>query len=269
MWHNPFLFEKQVSSATPTAKKGASKTLNEEIKFDKYEKRSVGYHWEQINRSILKRNTFAIARYDAVLNQVAKGFIGGYIIDVGCGDGVLSYLLSCLHKSIVIGIDTSNEALRFAKGKTKNSKNIEFIKASAYHLPFKCNNIDYVICSDVIEHLREPEKMLAEIKRIFNKIGKVIISTPLRFTEAPIDKIHVHEFFESDFNKLLSGYFGANVQIIRSHPLVWMELQNKHLLIKVILNLLNLLSGYNPFKKTKGWRYYAVQTAVIESSAKK
>jgi ubiquinone/menaquinone biosynthesis C-methylase UbiE len=234
------------------------------MKFTKYEKRGVGYHWEQISRSVLKRNIFSVARYNVVFNQVTSGFSGGYMIDVGCGDGVLSYLLSSLQKSFVIGIDTSDDVLIFAKRRTKHFQNIEFIKASAYHLPFKGNSIDYVICSDVIEHLREPGKMLSEIKRIVNKTGKAIITTPLRLTEAPIDKMHIQEFFESDLKELLSYYFGTNVRIIKSHPLVFMELQNKHLLVKVIFNLLNLLSGYNPFKKTKGWRYYTMQTAIIE-----
>lgn len=243
--------------------------MNDEIKFDKYKKRGVSYHWEQISRSITKRNIFVKARYEMVLNQLGDSR-GKRILDVGCGDGALSYLLSRQTTgAFVIGIDPSNEAINFAKKKTKDVKNINFIRASAYHLPFKGNSIDYVISSDVIEHLQKPEKMLAEIKRVFNEKGKVIITTPLRLTEVPLDKMHVQEFYESDFKRLFSDYFRIDVQIIKSHPLVFMELQNKHFLVKYLFNLLNILFQFNPFKKTQGWRYYAMQTAVIERSPKK
>ena len=233
------------------------------IKFDKYKKRGVGYHWGQISRSISERNTFVVARYNIALSQV-EDCKGKTILDVGCGDGAFSYLLSCQTGAFVIGIDPSDGAINFAKDKTRHIRNIDFIKASAYYLPLKRGSVDYVIASDVIEHVREPQKMLAEIKRVFNERGKVIITTPLRFTEAPLDKMHIQEFFESDLRGLLSECFGSKIQTIKSHPLVFMELQNKHFLVKRIFNLLNLLFDFNPFKKTKGWRYYAMQTAVIE-----
>jgi len=231
-----------------------------EIKFDKYRRRGEGYHWDQISRSITKRNIFVVARYSIVLHKT-ENCEGKRILDVGCGDGVLSYLLS-QKGAFVIGVDSSDEAITFAKKKTRNIKNIEFIKASAYHLPFKHNYFDYVCSSDVIEHLQEPEKMLAEIRRISNENGKRIITTPLRFTEEPLDKMHVQVFFESDFRSLLTVHF-SKIQIIKSHPLVFMDLQNRHFLVKYLFNFLNLLFRSNPFEKTKGWRYYAMLTAVI------
>lgn len=236
----------------------------EEIKFDKYKKKGAGYHWGQISRSITKRNIFVIARYNIVLNQI-ENCMGKKILDIGCGDGALSYLLS-QKEGFVIGVDDSDEAIMFAKKKTKNIRNMEFIKASAYHLPFKRNCFDYVISSDVIEHLQEPGKMLAEIRRIFYEECKVIITTPLRFTEEPLDKMHIQEFFESDFRRLLSDYF-MEIEIIKSHPLVFMELENRHFLVKYLFNLSNLLFRFNPFEKTNGWRYYAMQTAVIEGAS--
>ena len=237
------------------------------MKFDKYEKRGPGYHWEQISKSLTKRNVFAAARYNIVLDQLGD-CEGKRILDVGCGDGVLSYLLS-RRGALVIGVDVSGEAINYARGKTKNINNIEFIQASAYHLPFKSGSINYVISSDVIEHLEEPQEMLAEIKRVFDETGKIILTTPLRFTDVPSDKMHVLEFFESDLRKLFSDFFSNNVQIIKSHPLVFMELQNWHILIRYLFNVLNLIFQFNPFQKTKGWRHYAIQTAVIEGSSYK
>jgi len=238
--------------------------MDEEIKFAKYKSRGAGYHWDQIGKSITKRNIFVVARYNIVLNQI-DDYEGKRILDVGCGDGALTYLIS-KNGGFVTGVDLSEKAINFAKEKTKQCDNLKFMTASVYDLPFESKSFDYVISSDVIEHLRVPEKMLAEIKRVYNGKGKVIITTPLRFTEEPLDKMHVQEFFESDFRRLLSDCFCSKIQIIKSHPLVFMELQNRHFLVKYLFNLLNLVFGFNPFEKTEGWRYYAMLTAVIEDN---
>ena len=239
--------------------------MTNEIKFDKYKRRGAGYHWDQTGKSLTKRNIFVVARYNIVLKLIGD-CKEKRLLDIGCGDGALTYLLS-RNGGFVVGVDISDEALEFAKEKTNETKNIEFTKASVYCLPFEDKYFDHVVLADVIEHLKEPQGMLKEIKRVFNGKGKIIITTPLRYTEEPLDKMHVQEFFESEFRELLSHYFDGKIQIIKSHPVVFMELQNKHYLVKYLFNLLNLLFGFNPFEKTDGWRYYAMQTAVIEGAS--
>ena len=65
---------------------------------------------------------------------------------------------------------------------------------------------------------------------------------------------------------MIKKYF-KNIKIIKSHPLFWMEFQNKLILnksfVKIFLNCFDILFGFNPFLSTNGWRYYALQTAVI------
>jgi len=236
-----------------------------EIKFQKYKTKGAGYHWEQISNSIKKRNVFVVARYELILDLLGKEIKNKKVLDVGCGDGVLSYLLAKKGAN-VIGIDSSVEAIKFAKERCRNLSNLIFQVASAYELPFCDAYFDYVISSEVIEHLKHPEKMLSEIKRVWNGKGRIIITTPIRFTERPLDKMHYKEFFENEFELLLKKYF-EEIKIIKSHPLFWVEFQNKlilnHSLPKIFLNCLNIFLGFNPFKSTKGWRYYTLQIAVI------
>jgi len=236
-----------------------------EIQFQKYNRRGSDYHWQQISRSLRKRNVYVVARYKIIEDLIGEEISGKKLLDVGCGDGVLSYLLA-KKGAQVTGIDSSDEAIKFAKGKNKKHKNINFLTASAYHLPFDNQTFDYIVSSDVIEHLANPEQMLLEMKRVWNSNGKIVITTPIKLTKEPLDKMHYQEYFEEDFRRLLNKYF-KEVKIIKSHPLFWMEFQNKvifrHSLNKVFLNALNLLAGFNPFISNKRWRYYTLQTAVI------
>ncbi len=236
-----------------------------EIKFQKYKTRGAGYHWEQVSNSLRKRNIFVVARYKLILKLIKNEIKQKRILDIGCGDGILSYLLT-KNGGRVIGIDSSEEAIKFAKEKCRDLKNIDFLKGSAYRLPFEDRSFDYIISSEVIEHLKYPEKMLSEVKRVWSKQGKIIISTPIRFTEIPLDKMHYQEFFEDEFKKLLEKYFG-NIEVVKSHPLFWMEFQDKVVfgrsLPKLFLNCLNLLFGFNPFLKKNKWKCCVLQTVII------
>ena len=72
--------------------------MKNEIEFLKYKKRGA-YHWDQISYNLIKRNCFVKARYNYIIKLIKKHFnkidvTGKKIIDIGCGDGVLSYLLA-------------------------------------------------------------------------------------------------------------------------------------------------------------------------------
>jgi len=240
--------------------------MKEEIKFQKYDTKRPGYHWKLISKSIWRRNIFVMGRYEVILNLIGKEIRNKMVLDVGCGDGVLSYLLA-KRGANVVGIDTSQDAIGFANKKCKKvSGNLKFIAASTYALPFKDRGFDYVLSPEVIEHLEYPDEMAAEIKRVWNGKEKVVISTPIKFGERSWDKMHFQEFSESGFKKLLERYF-ENVTIINSHPLFWLEFQNKvifhHHFPRYFLNFLNLFFRFNPFNATNGWKYYALQIAII------
>jgi ubiquinone/menaquinone biosynthesis C-methylase UbiE len=98
---------------------------------------------------------------------------GKSVLDVGCGIGYLSGLLSDLGAEVV-GIDIEFSALAYS------SKTVDglFALALADKLPFKSSLFDIVILSDVIEHLVEPDKTLVEIRRIGKPGALVVISTP-------------------------------------------------------------------------------------------
>jgi len=137
--------------------------------FQKYKTRGA-YHWEQIGNHLLKRNIFVLGRYKNMVELVNNEKVKGKkLLDIGCGDGVLSYLFA-KEGYEVSGIDYSDIAIEFAKEKTKNL-NIDFRQGSAYELPFEDNSFDIVVSSDVIEHLEDMPLYLSEIKRVVKRGG--------------------------------------------------------------------------------------------------
>jgi len=237
-----------------------------EIEFKKYKDRGVGYHWKQIGKRLRIRNLYVIARYELILDMIKDEIKNKKVLDAGCGDGVLSFMLAGMGAKVT-GIDNSEDAINFAAYKNRNFKNVDFLVGSVYSIPFEDNHFDYIISTEVIEHLKYPEKMLSEIKRVWNNKGKIIISTPIRYTNIPLDKNHYQEFFEEDLIELLTKYF-IKIKLVKSHPIFWMEFQNKTLfnysMPRFFLNMINLVFNINPFKTTYGWRYFTLQTAIIE-----
>ena len=98
------------------------------------------------------------------------------ILDIGCGSGVQLRALDVDSPQLMIGMDLNRGALLFAKG--KDIPNTEFLIADAEQLPFKEKTVDRIISAEIIEHLHEPEKMIAESKRVLKDYGKIVISTP-------------------------------------------------------------------------------------------
>jgi len=238
-----------------------------EITFQKYKTSGSGYHWDQISKSLRKRNAYVVARYQMVLDSIGTEIKNQKVLDMGCGDGVLPFLLA-ERGANATGVDLSTEAIAFARQKCKNRDDIQFTVASVYKTPFENRSFDSVVSSEVIEHLEHPENILAEIRRVWNKKGKVVITTPIKFTEKPLDPMHYQEFFEKDFEALINQYFPDHkIDYIKSHPLFWMEFQNKatlgHSITRKLLNLIDITFGLNPHRLTKGWRYYTLQMAVI------
>lgn len=93
------------------------------------------------------------------------------ILDAGCGPGAA--LLYLAKFGDVIGVDVSDEALKFAKkrGKVK--------KGDIANLPFEDETFDVVACLDVLYHKWvDTDKAFSEIKRVLKKGGILLIREP-------------------------------------------------------------------------------------------
>ena len=234
-----------------------------EIEFEKY-KTAGAYHWSQISRNPRRRNSFVLARYlnmIKLLEQATEKSSNRKVLDLGCGDGVLAYFVA--EKGYeAFGVDPSELAIQFANQRA--SKLVNFSVGNAYDLKFEDGFFDYCISSDVIEHVNDPVQLMTELKRVTRSGGKVILSTPIKLTEKPLDPMHVVEWFPEEFKALTAQVF-SEVEFHYSHPVALMEISAYHILNKPIpkylMNLLSLIK--NPFEGFESdFRYMALQYAV-------
>ena len=96
------------------------------------------------------------------------------ILDVGCGEG---FTLKKLEEKKIgkknEGIDFSNEAIKIGR---KIYPELALRKGDVYDLDYKDNAFDLSICTEVLEHLADPVKAVAEIKRVTGKY--ILFSVP-------------------------------------------------------------------------------------------
>lgn len=97
-------------------------------------------------------------------------------IDAGCGE---AHMLGHLHARGVLGnlvaVDVNNDYLAFAREKHPD---YDFLAADLTRLPFPDHTFDYVMSTEVFEHLPDPKKAIIELKRIAKPGAYLIISVP-------------------------------------------------------------------------------------------
>ena len=131
---------------------------------------TIDYYQKGIKKNLLQR-----LWHHGKLNIVKKliDFNPNKVLDVGCASGwFLNELLSSYPSSKFFGVDAYKQAINYGK---KKYKKLVLTHADAHSLPFNNNTFDLVICTEVLEHVVHPDKVLKEIKRILRRNGIGII----------------------------------------------------------------------------------------------
>jgi 2-polyprenyl-3-methyl-5-hydroxy-6-metoxy-1,4-benzoquinol methylase/glycosyltransferase involved in cell wall biosynthesis len=101
------------------------------------------------------------------------------VLDIGCQDGWISNRVARLGHSVV-GLDFSQAYLEIAKRNARcegldATYILGFIEELSKAVPEK---YDVVICTEVIEHSADPDKLIRDIKRVLKPGGTLLLSTP-------------------------------------------------------------------------------------------
>lgn len=113
----------------------------------------------------------------------------GSMLDVGCGEG--RHIFGVMQEYPMmkcVGLDMDDDSLKKAEEGYSYFESIsevgaEFIKGSAYSLPFPDNTFDLIVCSEVLEHLHEYNDAVIEINRVLKPGGKFFASVPAFWPE--------------------------------------------------------------------------------------
>jgi len=113
-------------------------------------------------------------------------------LDIGCGYGALSRILSDRCKN-VIGTEIDQTKLNIAKKTLKNKKNVQLIHVTNEIIPLKDNSVDVILLFDVIEHVRNPKRMISECLRVLNHSGILFVEFTPYYS---IVGHHLYDFFK-------------------------------------------------------------------------
>jgi 2-polyprenyl-3-methyl-5-hydroxy-6-metoxy-1,4-benzoquinol methylase len=135
---------------------------------------------------------------------------GAMMLDVGCGCGYGTHHLATSGAQRAIGIDISQEAVEYAC-RHYSAANLDFRRMDATALDFPDETFDVVVCLEVLEHVSNHQRLLAETRRVLRPGGRIVVSTPngqiFSPNGKPINPKHVREFSKYELEKVLAPYF--------------------------------------------------------------
>jgi SAM-dependent methyltransferase len=150
------------------------------------------------------------------------------ILDVGCGEG---FTLNRLSENNIgkrlEGVEYNKKAIELGQ---KTYPNIKIKQGDIYHLPYENNSIDLVLCTEVLEHIDDPQKGLRELIRVSKKYLVVSVPNEPLFMLAQLlrgknwsrlgnDIEHIQHWTFWQFEKFVKK---ENVRILESrHPFAW------------------------------------------------
>ena len=130
-------------------------------------------HHESVLRSHKWRTVENSARF--LLPHLRDGAL---LLDAGCGPGnITAQLAGMIPNGKVVGIDSSLEIIDQAKGEypTQRVENLAFQQGDIYKLKFENDSFDVIYMHQVLQHLSDPVKALAELRRVL-KPGGILAS---------------------------------------------------------------------------------------------
>jgi 2-polyprenyl-3-methyl-5-hydroxy-6-metoxy-1,4-benzoquinol methylase len=141
------------------------------------------------------------------------------VLDVGCGNGIISRGVGSAGFN-VLGIDVSEKAIEKARA-LNTFPNVKFEVISAEQLVSDGKRYQAVICSEVLEHLNHPEKLLETLHQSLTDDGILIVTVPNGngprevLVTKPVIKMERNKNFMWKVmtrSKKMLGYSGTTIQ---------------------------------------------------------
>lgn len=103
----------------------------------------------------------------------------GRALEIGFGAGVYLRALAN-HYDEVVGTDLNQSQLEYARARTADITNLQVLIDDITDSRLPAHSFDLVLCSEVLEHIRETSRAIAGIRRVVAPGGLLVVSTPQR-----------------------------------------------------------------------------------------
>jgi len=135
--------------------------------------------------TIMKKQRYEIGRIDKTICPFGREDI---VLDAGTGRGYLLAKLS-YECRLVYAIDVNLDFLRQI-GRETEEYNVALLQADVRKLPFRASCFHRIICTEVLEHLRDPLAAVEEFYRTLELGGIGVIAVPTRSSEKVYSRLN-------------------------------------------------------------------------------
>jgi 2-polyprenyl-3-methyl-5-hydroxy-6-metoxy-1,4-benzoquinol methylase len=116
-----------------------------------------------------------MAGFETTLDELFRTAAPSSILDVGCGEGVLTEKWARRIDGRVVGIDLDDPLLH-KEWEQRRCENLEYLVMKAENLPFEDDAFDLASAIEVLEHVPDPEHTVAEMARVASRW--LLVSVP-------------------------------------------------------------------------------------------
>lgn len=107
-----------------------------------------------------------MAGFESSLDEMFEKADPQSILDIGCGEGVLTQKWAMrLHPKRVVGIDLEDTVIQ-AEWAKREAPNLDYRIMKAESLPFANDEFDVTTAIEVLEHVDDPDQVVAEMARV-------------------------------------------------------------------------------------------------------
>ena len=174
----------------------------------------------------------SLPRYSELIHltrySIVRKYVRGKTLDIACGIGYGSVLISNKRSIQYIGLDIDEKTIVQAQEKYGHLGFFS-VFSEKENLPYDNNRFDTVCSLETIEHVVKEEQpvFFGELLRVLKPDGLLIISTPNRKYKTKIDlkktgwnnPYHKYEFETNEFRQFLLTSSGEKVEILHSYYL--------------------------------------------------
>ena len=151
-----------------------------------------------------------------------RRFVGGpgrRVLDLGCRDGALTQ--AYLDGNEVVGVDADREALAEAARRGIETQWADLDQP----LELPGASFDVAVAGELLEHLRDPQRLVGEVRRVLRPGGTFVASVPNAYRlkgrllfllgrPPENDPTHLQMFSAADVRRLLDGFSGPELHFV-------------------------------------------------------